>query len=198
VIRSPFIYKKSQENFERKIHRRAVKLWDADMEVFNRWAKYLEVNALGGVDMRFVRWERHELGFGQRRLAEALKFDEEAYARAEAQAQSERQSSSQSSSKQGKRTTRQRVESIAEEIIAAELAATRAVNADQRSAPSSYSSPSNAQPDTDETPVSLSTASGSHSEEASVSAQPQYPLAPSPAALESTSMPNIPSLPRDV
>ena len=29
VLRGPFVHKKSQENFERKTHRRAVKAWDA-------------------------------------------------------------------------------------------------------------------------------------------------------------------------
>ncbi|KAF8317431.1 hypothetical protein DL93DRAFT_2226385 [Clavulina sp. PMI_390] len=77
VIRSPFVHKKSQENFERIVHRRAIKIWDSDMEVFNKWARYLELNAMPGVDMRFVRWERVEVGFGAKRLAEVVKYEEE-------------------------------------------------------------------------------------------------------------------------
>ncbi|KAF9045751.1 hypothetical protein BDZ89DRAFT_1155444 [Hymenopellis radicata] len=34
VPRSPFVFKKSQENFERIEHKRAIKAWDADEEVF--------------------------------------------------------------------------------------------------------------------------------------------------------------------
>ncbi|KAF5369409.1 hypothetical protein D9758_002622 [Tetrapyrgos nigripes] len=69
VPRSPFIYKKSQENFERKVHKRMIKAWDADEEVVERWFKYLRKHELGGVGMRMVKWERMELGVGRKRLA---------------------------------------------------------------------------------------------------------------------------------
>ncbi|KAJ3576980.1 hypothetical protein NP233_g26 [Leucocoprinus birnbaumii] len=68
VIRSPFVYKKSQENFERKVHKRAIKAWDADPEVVEQWVKYLRVNMLGGVAMKVTRWEHLPLGVGQSRL----------------------------------------------------------------------------------------------------------------------------------
>ncbi|THV03065.1 hypothetical protein K435DRAFT_827287 [Dendrothele bispora CBS 962.96] len=69
VPRSPFVHKKSQENFERKVHKRMIKAWDADEEVVERWFKYLRRHEMGGVGMRMVKWERMELGVGQKRLA---------------------------------------------------------------------------------------------------------------------------------
>ncbi|TRM66652.1 hypothetical protein BD626DRAFT_483371 [Schizophyllum amplum] len=58
VIKSPFVHKKSQENFERKTHKRVIKAWDADGEVVRRWAAYLRKHAMGGVGMRVVMWDR--------------------------------------------------------------------------------------------------------------------------------------------
>ncbi|KAK7469048.1 mitochondrial 37S ribosomal protein rsm10 [Stygiomarasmius scandens] len=69
VPRSPFVHKKSQENFERKVHKRMIKAWDADEEVIDRWFKYLRKHEMGGVGMRMVKWERLELGIGKKRLA---------------------------------------------------------------------------------------------------------------------------------
>lgn len=65
VPRSPFIFKKSQENFDRKTHKRVIKLWDADMVVVRLWIQYLEANAMGGVGMKFVTWDRVPVGVGQ-------------------------------------------------------------------------------------------------------------------------------------
>ncbi|KAL1673205.1 hypothetical protein EV122DRAFT_283234 [Schizophyllum commune] len=58
VIKSPFVHKKSQENFERKTHKRVIKAWDADGEVVRRWAAYLRKHAMGGVGMRVTMWDR--------------------------------------------------------------------------------------------------------------------------------------------
>ncbi|KAJ3905395.1 hypothetical protein F5879DRAFT_744318 [Lentinula edodes] len=69
VIRAPFAYKKSQENFERKTHKRMIKAWDADPEVIDRWVKYLEKHAMGGVGIRVTKWERLPIGIGKTRLA---------------------------------------------------------------------------------------------------------------------------------
>ncbi|KAF7293147.1 DNA-directed RNA polymerase [Mycena chlorophos] len=52
VIRSPFAGKKSQENFERKVHRRGIKAWDADPAVVDLWFRYLRKHAMGGVGIR--------------------------------------------------------------------------------------------------------------------------------------------------
>jgi small subunit ribosomal protein S10 len=72
VLRSPFVHKKSQENFERRVHKRAIKAWDADPEVIDRWFKYLRRHAMGGVGMRTTKWERMPLGVGQARLAHVM------------------------------------------------------------------------------------------------------------------------------
>lgn len=66
VVRAPFAGKKSQENFERKVHRRGLKAFDADPAVVELWFKYLQRHAMGGVGMRCVRWERMPLGVGQK------------------------------------------------------------------------------------------------------------------------------------
>lgn len=68
VIRSPFAYKKSQENFERKVWKRAIKAYDTHPEVIGRWVAYLKKHEMGGVGIRVVRWERVSLGVGQRML----------------------------------------------------------------------------------------------------------------------------------
>ena len=68
VIRSPFVHKKSQENFERKTYKRVIKAFDADHEVINRWTMYLEKNIMAGVGMRMVKWERAPVGVGKRVL----------------------------------------------------------------------------------------------------------------------------------
>ncbi|KAF9650374.1 ribosomal protein S10 [Thelephora ganbajun] len=68
VLKGPFAHKKKQENFERKVHKRAIKAWDADPEVIERWVKYLENHAMGGVGMRVIKWERTRVGVGKDRL----------------------------------------------------------------------------------------------------------------------------------
>ena len=64
VIRSPFAHKKSQENFERKVHKRAIKVWDANPEVVQHWISYLRKHAMPGVGMRVTTWDRLPLGIG--------------------------------------------------------------------------------------------------------------------------------------
>ncbi|KAG8746467.1 mitochondrial 37S ribosomal protein rsm10 [Ceratobasidium sp. 414] len=72
VPKSPFIFKKAQENFEKKTHKRAVKVWNANKEVVDVWLRYLEEHMMPGIGMRVVRWEREEVGFGERRLGEVV------------------------------------------------------------------------------------------------------------------------------
>ncbi len=72
MLRSPFAHKKSQENFERKVHKRAIKAWDANPEVVERWVKYLRMHALGGVGMKVTRWEHLPLGVGQSRYKDVV------------------------------------------------------------------------------------------------------------------------------
>ncbi|KAJ3890974.1 ribosomal protein S10 domain-containing protein, partial [Lentinula edodes] len=77
VIRAPFAYKKSQENFERKTHKRMIKAWDADPEVIDRWVKYLEKHAMGGVGIRVTKWERLPIGIGKTLDAKLLEVQQE-------------------------------------------------------------------------------------------------------------------------
>lgn len=64
VIKGPFVHKKAQENFERKTHKRVVKVYDADQDVVDKLLAYLEHHALAGVGLRAVRWHRAPVGVG--------------------------------------------------------------------------------------------------------------------------------------
>ena len=68
VPKGPFVHKKKQENFERKVHKRVIKAWDADLEVVDKWVKYLQKHALAGVGIRVTRWERAPVGIGKMKL----------------------------------------------------------------------------------------------------------------------------------
>lgn len=52
VPKGPFVHKKSQENFERRTHKRLIKAFDADTEVVERWLQFLRIHAMPGVAMR--------------------------------------------------------------------------------------------------------------------------------------------------
>lgn len=71
VPRSPHVHKKSQENFERKVYKRAIKAWDAHPDVVDKWCQYLRKHALAGVGLRVTRWQRMPLGIGKKRSEEA-------------------------------------------------------------------------------------------------------------------------------
>ncbi|OSX62850.1 hypothetical protein POSPLADRAFT_1140716 [Postia placenta MAD-698-R-SB12] len=73
VPRGPFAHKKSQENFERRVHKRVIKAWDADQEVVERWIKYLEEHTMAGVGIRVVRWHRAPVGVGTKQLEHTIK-----------------------------------------------------------------------------------------------------------------------------
>ncbi|KAG8995022.1 mitochondrial 37S ribosomal protein rsm10 [Tulasnella sp. JGI-2019a] len=73
VNKSNFVHKGAQENFQELVHKRAVKVWDADPTVLAQWVKYLQVNAVAGVAMKVIKWERVEVGFGGKMLEEAVK-----------------------------------------------------------------------------------------------------------------------------
>ncbi|KJA22712.1 hypothetical protein HYPSUDRAFT_648366 [Hypholoma sublateritium FD-334 SS-4] len=72
VLRGPFAHKKAQENFERRVHKRAIKAWDADPEVVQRWVAYLRTHAMPGVGMKVVTWERMPLHVGAALKKEAV------------------------------------------------------------------------------------------------------------------------------
>ncbi|KAL9937838.1 hypothetical protein V8E36_003383 [Tilletia maclaganii] len=52
VPKSPFVHKKAQENFERRTHRRAIKMWDANPEVVDRCLAFLREHTLAEVQMK--------------------------------------------------------------------------------------------------------------------------------------------------
>jgi small subunit ribosomal protein S10 len=72
VPRGPFVHKKSQENFERKVHKRAIKAWDADPEVVDRWVRYITLHAMPGVGLRATQWKRAPIGIGQQMVDAAV------------------------------------------------------------------------------------------------------------------------------
>lgn len=67
------MHKKAQENFEKKTHKRLIKVWDADPEVIDKWLRYLKKYSLGGVGMKVQVFEWTEFGVGRKELDEALK-----------------------------------------------------------------------------------------------------------------------------
>jgi small subunit ribosomal protein S10 len=71
VLRGPFVHKKSQENWEKKVYKRAVKVWDCDRALLDGWLKYLENHGMGGVGMRITRWEWVPMDFMQGTDAQA-------------------------------------------------------------------------------------------------------------------------------
>ncbi|RUO95415.1 ribosomal protein S10p/S20e-domain-containing protein [Jimgerdemannia flammicorona] len=86
LLRSPFVHKKAQENFERRTHKRLLQVKDAAPEAVNRWLLYLRMNAPAGVGMRATVFEYEEVGVGQRmieRVELRMKDKEPALAREE-------------------------------------------------------------------------------------------------------------------
>lgn len=63
VLKSPFVHKKAQENFEKRTHRRVIKVFDTEKEVLDLWLRYLKRNSIGGVGMKAQIWERVEFGY---------------------------------------------------------------------------------------------------------------------------------------
>ena len=62
VLKSNFIHKKSQENFERITLRRLIQIQDGDAEVLKIWLAYLRRYAFWGVGMKANVWEFETLG----------------------------------------------------------------------------------------------------------------------------------------
>jgi small subunit ribosomal protein S10 len=69
VLKGPFVHKKSQENFERRIHKRVIKVWDADVAVVERWLHFLRVHCMNGVMMRAEIYRHFPLSIGSTLLA---------------------------------------------------------------------------------------------------------------------------------
>ena len=70
VIKSPFIYKKSQENFERRHLRRAIEVYDANPDTVDLWLRYLQQNSIGGIGMRARVHEFVDVGFAKGEMDE--------------------------------------------------------------------------------------------------------------------------------
>lgn len=65
VPRSPFAHKKSQENFWRKEHKRAIKVYDGNEEIVQAWLAYLRKEAMGGVGMKAQVITYRPVGWGK-------------------------------------------------------------------------------------------------------------------------------------
>ncbi|WWC64753.1 mitochondrial 37S ribosomal protein uS10m [Kwoniella dejecticola CBS 10117] len=70
VLKSPFVKKKAQENFERRTHKRAIKVFDSTKEAVDLWLRYLRQNGLPGVGMKAYIHEYVEVGFGKKEQQE--------------------------------------------------------------------------------------------------------------------------------
>ena len=62
VIKSPFIFKKVQENFERITLRRLIQIKDGQPEVVQAWLAFIRKHAFHGVGMKANVWEHAPLG----------------------------------------------------------------------------------------------------------------------------------------
>lgn len=65
VPKSHFIFKKAQENFERKTLRRLIQIRDGDPETVQLWLAYLRKHQYYGVGMKANMWEFSGLGIGK-------------------------------------------------------------------------------------------------------------------------------------
>ena len=65
VPRSNFIFKKSQENFERITMRRLIQIQDAHTDVVEIWLSYLRKHQYHGVGMKANVWQFEKLGVGR-------------------------------------------------------------------------------------------------------------------------------------
>jgi small subunit ribosomal protein S10 len=82
VPRDHFIFKKSQENFERVTLRRLIQIKDGNPETVQLWLAYLRKHQYYGVGMKANIWEFSELGVGKA-MDKTLGAGEEAVAEME-------------------------------------------------------------------------------------------------------------------
>ncbi|KAI1454964.1 30S ribosomal protein S10, mitochondrial [Annulohypoxylon moriforme] len=76
VPRSHFIYKKSQENFERVTRRRLIQIRDGHPETVQIWLAYLQKHAYYGIGMKANVWEFTGLNPGKSMDAETKSLQE--------------------------------------------------------------------------------------------------------------------------
>ncbi|OLN81519.1 37S ribosomal protein S10, mitochondrial, partial [Colletotrichum chlorophyti] len=65
VPRSSFIFKKSQENFERVTMRRLIQIRDGHPETVQLWLAFLQKHAYYGIGMKANVWDFSKLGVGK-------------------------------------------------------------------------------------------------------------------------------------
>ncbi|WOO86180.1 37S ribosomal protein S10, mitochondrial [Vanrija pseudolonga] len=70
VLKSPFVHKKAQENFERMTHRRTIKVFDTEREVVDLYLRYLRRNGIAGVGIKAYVHEFVEFGFARGEMAD--------------------------------------------------------------------------------------------------------------------------------
>jgi hypothetical protein len=66
VPKANFIFKKSQENFERVTYRRLIQIQDGNSEVVQMWLGYLAKRSYHGVGLKANIFEFEALGVGKR------------------------------------------------------------------------------------------------------------------------------------
>ncbi|KAF8943892.1 mitochondrial 37S ribosomal protein rsm10 [Haplosporangium gracile] len=141
VNKSPFIYKKAQETFERKTHKRLLAIKDTHPDVVRRWVQFLKQNAIAGVGMKVTVWENEELGVGQRKLEKAK--EGESRNRSVAAMMAEGEESSKEPSKEVKAVADQLLVEMMKDI-GGEEESTKAQQQDSK--PSSPAAPAPAEP----------------------------------------------------
>ena len=77
VPKSHFIFKKSQENFERRTVRRLIQIQDGHPDVVKAWLGYLEKRCYHGVGMKANIWEHEALGVSKNMDELGEKLDKE-------------------------------------------------------------------------------------------------------------------------
>lgn len=60
--RASFVFKKSQENFERKTLRRLIQIKDGNPETVEIWLSFLKKHAYYGIGMKANVWNYEKLG----------------------------------------------------------------------------------------------------------------------------------------
>ncbi|KAL8710481.1 MAG: hypothetical protein Q9220_004913 [cf. Caloplaca sp. 1 TL-2023] len=68
VPRSNFVFKKSQENFERITLRRLIQIHDGNLETVEIWLAFLRKHAYYGVGMKANVWANERLGIARQQL----------------------------------------------------------------------------------------------------------------------------------
>lgn len=77
VIRSPFVHAKSKENFERRTHKRVIKVFDTNPDVVEIWLATLQKHAMPGVGMKAHMYTHEDINVVQTLDTQSLKMTEE-------------------------------------------------------------------------------------------------------------------------